>query len=159
MEKVETLVEQVRTNIQDGKSDEEIFQFLEFLLGKDLKFDEHLAESLATLSDAKAARVLQRMLKVSKEKKVQKMIKRSLYRLKSKGFSIEETPFNKEASVLRPVQVEPPKAMGGGFDSVGQRFLLLVIPHSGRGGTVMEGVGAAESMTTCMEETLRVKVL
>jgi len=140
MEKVETLVEQVRTNIRDGKSDEEIFQFLESLLGKDPKFDEHLAESLATLSDAKAARALQHMLKVSKEKKVQKMVRRSLYRLKSKGFSIEEAPFSKEASILRPVQVEPPKGMGGGFDSAGQRFLLLVIPHSVRGGAVMEGV-------------------
>jgi len=140
MEKVETLVEQVRTNIQDGKSDEEIFQSLQSLLGKDPTFDGHLAESLTTLSDAKTVRILQRMLKISKEKKVQKMIKRSLYRLKSKGISIEETPFNKEASILRPVQAERPKGMGGGFDTVGQRFLLLVIPHSGRGGTVMEGV-------------------
>ncbi|HJX60492.1 MAG TPA: hypothetical protein VJ462_04330 [Thermodesulfobacteriota bacterium] len=140
MEKVETLVEQVRTNIQDGKSDEEIFQSLQSLLGKDPTFDGHLAESLTTLSDAKTAKILQRMLKISKEKKVQKMIKRSLYRLKSKGISIEETPFNKEASILRPVQAERPKGMGGGFDTVGQRFLLLVIPHSGRGGTVMEGV-------------------
>jgi len=140
MENIQALIEKIKVDIQDGKSDEEIFQFLESLLGKDLKSDEHLAELLATLSDAKAARVLQRMLKVSKEKKVQKMIKRSLYRLRSKGFSIEETPFNKEASILRPVQAEPAKGMGGGFDSVGQRFLLLVIPHSGRGGTVMEGV-------------------
>jgi len=140
VEKVETLVEQVRTDIQDGKSDEEIFQSLQSLLGKDPNFDGHLAESLTTLSDAKTARILQRMLKISKEKKVQKMIKRSLYRLRSKGISVEEASPKKEASILRPVQVEPPKGMGGGFDSVGQRFLLLVIPHSGRGGTVMEGV-------------------
>jgi hypothetical protein len=140
MEKVETLVEQVRTNIQDGKSDEEIFQSLQSLLGKDPTFDGHFAESLATLSDAKTARILQRMLKISKEKKVQKMIKRSLYRLRSKGISIEEASLKKEASILRPVQAEPPKGMGGGFDSLGQRLLLLVLPHSGRGGTVMEGV-------------------
>jgi hypothetical protein len=140
MESVQGLIEKIRVDIQEGKSDEEIFQSLQSLLGKDSKFDGHLAESLTTLSDMKTAKLLQRMLKVSKEKKVQKMIKRSLYRLKSKGFSIEGTPFNKEASILRPVQVEPPKGMAGGFDSVGQRFLLLVIPHSSRGGTVMEGV-------------------
>ena len=140
MQSIQDLIEKIKVDIQDGKSDEEIFQFVGSILGKDPKSDEHLAESLATLSDAKAAKVLQRMLKVTKEKKVQKMIKRSLYRLKSKGFSIEETSFNKEASILRPVQAEPPKGMGGGFDSLGQRFLLLVIPHSRRGGTVMEGV-------------------
>jgi hypothetical protein len=140
MEKLETLVAQIRADIQDGKSDEEIFQSFQSFLGKDAKFDGHIAETLTALSDEKTARILQRMLKISKEKKVQKMIKRSLYRLKSKGISIEETPFNKEASILRPVQAEPPKGMGGGFDSLGQRFLLLVIPHSGRGGTAMEGV-------------------
>src|SRR4030042_112382 len=140
MEKVETLVKQVRTNIQDGKSDEEIFQSLQSLLGKDPTFDGHLAESLTTLSDAKTVRILQRMLKISKEKKVQKMIKRSLYRMKIKGISIEETPLNKEASILRPLQAEPPKGFGGGFDFLGQRFLLLVVPHAGRGWTVMHGV-------------------
>jgi hypothetical protein len=88
----------------------------------------------------KTARILQHMLKISKEKKVQKLIKRSLYRLRSKGISVEEASPRKEPSILRPVQAEPPKGMGGGFDSAGQRFLLLVIPHSGRGGTVMEGV-------------------
>jgi hypothetical protein len=69
MENTQGLIEKIKVDIRDGKSDEEIFQFLESLLGKDPKFDEHLAESLATFSDAKAARVLQRMSKVSKEKK------------------------------------------------------------------------------------------
>jgi hypothetical protein len=140
MKKVETIVDQVRTDIEDGKSDEEIFQSLQSLLGRDSEFDGHLAETLTTLSDTKTARILQRMLKISKEKKVQKTIKRSLYRLRSKGISIAEASPKKEASILRPVQAEPPEGMGGGFDSLGQRFLLLVIPHSGRGGTVMEGV-------------------
>ena len=140
MEDIQGLIEKIRVDIQDGKSDEEIFQFLQPLLGKDPEFDEPLAELLATLSDARTVKILQRMLRISKEKKVQKMIKRSLYRLRSKGISIEEVSPKKEASVLRPVQAEPPKGMCGGFDTVGQRFLFLVIPHSGRGGTVMEGV-------------------
>ena len=140
MESVQGLIEKIKVNIQDGKSDEEIFQSLQSLLGRDPTFDGHLAESLTTLSDAKTAKILQRMLKISKEKKVQKMIKRSLYRMKSKGISIEETPLNKEASILRPLQAEPPKGFGGGFDFLGQRFLLLAVPHAGRGWTVMQGV-------------------
>ena len=140
MESVQGLIEKIKVDIQDGKSDEEIFQSLQSLLGKDSEFDGHLAESLTAVSDTKAARILQRMLKISKEKKVQKTIKRSLYRLRSKGISIEEASPKKEASILRPVQSEPPEGMGGGCDSLGQRFLLLVIPHSGRGGTVIEAV-------------------
>jgi hypothetical protein len=140
MESVQGLIEKIKVDIQDGKSDEEIFQSVQSLLEKDRTFDEHFAESLAALSNATTARVLQRMLKISKEKRVRKIIKRSLYRLRSKGISIEEPSPRKEASILRPVQAEPPKGMGGGFDSLGHRVLFLVIPHSGRGGTVMEGV-------------------
>jgi hypothetical protein len=80
------------------------------------------------------------MLNVSKEKKVRKMIKRSLYRLRSKGITIEEVSLDKGRSILRPLEAEPPKGFGGGFDFLGQRFLLLVIPHTGRGWTVMQGV-------------------
>ena len=140
MVNIQTLIERFKVDIQEGKSDEEIFQSLQSVLGEDPKFDEDLAESLATLTDAKTAKILQRMLKISKEKKVQKVIKRSLYRLKSKGISIEEIPLRKEESILRRAQTEMPKGMGGGFDALGQRFLLLVIPHSGRGMTVVEGV-------------------
>ena len=140
MQEVKPLVEQIRTKIQEGKSDEEIFQSLHPLLGKDPEFDRHLAESLATLPELTTGRILQRMLELSSEKKVQKTIRRSLYRLKSKGIPLEETPHRKEASVLRPLQAEPPMGMGGGYDFLGQRFLSLVIPHAGRGGTVMEWV-------------------
>lgn len=144
MEKAETLVEQVRTDIQDGKSDEEIFQSLQSLLGKDPTFDGHFAESLATLSDAKTARILQRMSKISKEKKVQKMIKRSLYRLRSKGISIEEASPKKEESILRPLQVEPSKGFGNGYDFSWNRFLLLLIPRSGRRLAVLHGLVSDE---------------
>jgi len=140
MENIHALIEKIKVDIQDGKSEEEIFQSLLPLLGKDSEFDERLAESLATLPHVKTTKVLQSMLETSSNKTVQKIIRRSLYRLKSKGISTEESPFKKESSILRPLQAEPPKGMGGGFDSSGHRLLLLVIPHPGRGGTVMEGV-------------------
>ena len=140
MESVQGLIEKIKVDIQDGKSDEEIFQSFQLLLGKDPEFDRRLAESLATLPEVTTGRILQRMLGISSEKKVQKAIRRSLYRLKGKGITLEETPLRKETSVLRPLQAEPPKGMGGGYDLLGQRFLSLVIPHTGRGGAVMEGV-------------------
>jgi len=140
MEEVEKIVEQVRADVREGRSEDEIFQSLESLLGKDPTFDERFAESLALLADPTVPRILQRILKVSTEKHVQKMIKRSLYRLKSKGVFVEETSPRKEASILRPLRAEPPKGMGGGFDALGERLLILVIPRSGRGGEVMEGV-------------------
>ena len=90
MEDVQKAIEKVRADIQDGKSDEEIFQSLQTLLGKDPETDKKIAELLASIPDAKIAKLLQRMLGLFKEKKIQKTIKRSLYRLKSRGIAIEE---------------------------------------------------------------------
>jgi hypothetical protein len=140
MEDVHTLIEKVKADIQEGKSDEEILQSPLHLFGRDPEIDRQVAELMATIPHTKTAELLQRMLDVSKDKKVRKIIKRSLYRLKSKGIALEEVRPDKEGSILRPLRAEPPKGFGGGFDFLGQRFLLLVIPHTGRGWTVIQGV-------------------
>jgi hypothetical protein len=80
------------------------------------------------------------MLQVSKERKVRKIIKRSLYRLKSRGIDLEEVLHEKGRPILRPLQTESPKGFASGFDFLGQRFLLLAIPHTGRGWRVARGV-------------------
>jgi hypothetical protein len=140
MEDIQTIIEKVKTDLQDGKSDEEIFQSILHHFGRDPEIDRQVVELMAAIPQVKIANLLQRMLQVSKEKKVQKIIKRSLYRLKSKGIAVTEILPEKKISILRPLQTESPKGFGGGFDFLGQRFLLLVIPHAGRGWTVMQGV-------------------
>jgi hypothetical protein len=140
MEDIQTLIEKVKADLQDEKSDEEIFQTILRLLGRDPEIDRQVVESLATIPQVKIAHILQRMLRVSEEKKIRKTIKRSLYRLKSRGIAVEEVLPEKKGSILRPLQTESVKGFGGGFDFLGQRFLLLVIPHTGRGWTVMQGV-------------------
>jgi hypothetical protein len=140
MENVQALIENIKSDIQNDKSEEEVIQSLLPLFGKNPEFDEQVADRLSTIPDVKIAKVLQKMLQVSDKKRVRKNIKRSLYRLKSKGVAVEEIPPRREESILRPLQAEPPKGFGGGFDFLGQRFLLLVVPHAGRGWTVMQGV-------------------
>jgi hypothetical protein len=140
MENVQALIETIKSDIQNDKSEEEVIQSLLPLFGKNPEFDEQVADRLSTIPDVKIAKVLQKMLQVCNEKRVRKNIKRSLYRLKSKGVAVEEIPSRREESILRPLQAEPPKGFGGGFDFLGQRFLLLVVPHAGRGWTVMQGV-------------------
>jgi hypothetical protein len=140
MENVQALIETIKSDIQNDKSEEEVIQSLLPLFGKNPEFDEQVADRLSTIPDVKIAKVLQKMLQVCNEKRVRKNIKRSLYRLKSKGVAVEEIPPRREESILRPLQAEPPKGFGGGFDFLGQRFLLLVVPHAGRGWTVMQGV-------------------
>jgi hypothetical protein len=140
MEDIRTLVEQIKTDITNGKSEEEIFQSLLPLLGKDLQFVGELAELLVTIPDRITAGLLQRMYEITPEKKVRKRIKRSIYRLKGRGVSIDEMRSDKERSILRPLQAEAKEGFGSGIDYLGQRLLLLVIPHPGRGLTVMHGI-------------------
>jgi hypothetical protein len=80
------------------------------------------------------------MFEATQEKKIRKIIKRSLYRLKSRGITIEEVLSDKERSVLRPLQAEPRQGFASGIDLLGQRLLWLIIPHPGRGLSVMRGI-------------------
>jgi hypothetical protein len=138
MEDIMTLIEKIRSDIGGDKPEEEIFQSL--LFGRDAERDEKVAELLVTLPHVKAGRLLLRMLEASQDKGVRKSIKRSLYRLKSKGISVEEVSSERKGSVLHPLETEPRKGFGGGFDYLGRRFLLLVFPHFGREWTVTHGV-------------------
>jgi len=140
MEDIHALFEQVKTDISNGKSDEEIFQSILPLLGKDPQAGGKLAECIATIPDRIIGKLLLRMLEATQKKKIRKIIKRSLYRLKSKGILIEEVFPDKERSILRPFQAEPREGFASGIDFLGQRLLCLVIPHPGRGLSVMRGI-------------------
>ena len=140
MENIQTLIEQIKTDMTNGKTDEEIFHTLVPLLERDQQTSERLAELMATLPDRLTGRVLQRMFEATRDKKVRKMIKRSLYRLKSKGIEVEEALSDRGRPILRPLQGETEEGFASGIDYLGYRLLWLVIPHPGRGLTVMHGI-------------------
>ncbi len=126
--------------MEEGKSEEEVFRFLSPFLKKGPETTEKLADQLATLPHETTAGILQQMLAETGEKRVRKTIKRSLYRLRAKGVSVREVSRDRGRSVLQPLQAEPPEGFGTGIDPVGHRLLILVIPHAGRGLTVMHAV-------------------
>ena len=111
------------------------------ILERDPEIDRQLVELLASHSSCEDRQPPPSVAaRFPDEKKVQKIIKRSLYRLKSKGIAAEEVLAEKRSSILRPLQTESPKGFGGGFDFLGQRFLCWSFLTSGRGWTVMQGV-------------------
>jgi tetratricopeptide (TPR) repeat protein len=140
MEDIQALFEQIKADISNGKSGEEIFQSLLPLLEKDSQTGGKLAELLVTIPDKIIAGLLHQMFKVTQDKKVRKIIKRSLYRLKSKGIVVEGILLDKESPILRPLQADPKEGFASGIDFLGHRLLWLVIPHPGRGLTVMHGI-------------------
>ncbi len=140
MEELQTFIEQIKKEISNGKSDEEIFLSLLPFLEKDPQNGGRLADAIVAIPDRKTGRLLRRMLEVSREKRVRKIIKRSLYRLSSKGIPVEDILTGKESPVLRPLQGEPKEGFASGIDYLGHRLLWLIIPHPGRGLTVMHGI-------------------
>ena len=137
---IQTTIGKVKGEIESGKTAEEIFESISDFIGKDPETDREVVAFLVLIPDVRTGEILQRMLRVSKEKKTQKAIKRALYRLKSKGVAVEEASPDKGSSVLRPLEAETSKGIGSGIDPHGDRLLLLAVPHIGRGWTVMQGV-------------------
>ncbi len=140
MEKIQSVVEKVRSDLDEGRSEDEVLQGLAQVIGEDPERSEAIIEALGKVTHPLVGRVLLRLSERVKDKKILKTIKRTLYRLKLKGISVEEGLQRDESPVFRPLQVDPPKGFGGPFDFLGQRFLMLVVPHLGRGLTVMQGI-------------------
>jgi len=140
MENIQTLMEQMKKDMTGGKTDEEIFQYLLPWLEKDPEASGKLAEFMVTIPNQLTGRLLYRMLEVTQDKKARKMIKRSLYRLKSKGVVVEEVLSDKEHSILRPLQGDAKEGFVSGVDFLGHRVLWLILPRPGRGLGVMHGV-------------------
>jgi hypothetical protein len=140
MEDIQSLIEQIRSDISGGKSQEEIFRSLLPLLGQDPQTAGRLAESMVSIPDRLTGKLLHRMFEVTRDKKVRKIIKRSLYRLKSKGIAVEGILSDQERSILHPLQADLKEGFASGIDFLGYRLLWLIIPHPGRGLTVMHGI-------------------
>ncbi|MDI6762440.1 MAG: hypothetical protein QME83_05330 [Thermodesulfobacteriota bacterium] len=140
MVEIQSLIEKVKFDIREERPEEEIVQVLLPVLEKEPETAGRMIEELPNIPSLQIARILHRLLEISGDKKIRKVIKRSLYRLKSKGISVEEVLQGKEGPVFRALKAEPPRGFGGPFDFLGQRFLMLMVPHIGRGLTVMQGI-------------------
>ncbi len=140
MDDVEALMERIKTDRAGGKTDEEIFQYLLPRIERDPKAGGRLAESLVALPDPLTVKLLHRMLGTIPDKNVRKVIKRSLYRLRSKGVAVGEISSGQERSILRPLQAESREGFASGIDFMGYRVLWLIVSRPGRGVGVMHGV-------------------
>lgn len=140
MEEIQGIVEKVRCDIEEGRPETEVLQMLLTVLEKESEAAVRVIEELSDPPSLEVARLLQRFLEIPIDKRIRKTIKRSLYRLKSKGITVEDVLQEKEGPVFRPLQAEPPRGFGGPFDFLGRRFLMLNVPHIRRGLTVMQGI-------------------
>lgn len=127
MEESQVILDKINSDIKEGKSEDEIFQFISSSLSKDPERDEKLIGLLSNIGDSKIAHVLSKILLSTKEKRLKKAIRRCLYRLKSKGVFIDEIPLEGEP-VFKPLPTEPSKAFINNYDFYWDRILILQIP-------------------------------
>jgi hypothetical protein len=114
------------------KGDDQILLLLGAICGKDERIDLAMAESLGLWFSPRAADLLHRLSAATSSKAVVKSIRKSIFRLKSRGLGAEEIS-DRIPAVYHP----PPPAASEGFltpiDSIGQRIVLLARPQIPQG--------------------------
>jgi len=140
LKEVQSIVQHIESDLEEGRSAEEILQRNILNLEKDPTLLREVSEALGKVSHPQIGRVLQQLHDQSSDKTLQKIIRRSLYRLKSRGVPVEEVLPDHGKPVFRPLQAEPPRGFIGPFDFLWQRFLMVVISHPGRGLKVLQGI-------------------
>jgi hypothetical protein len=140
METIQVMMETLKAGLSEGWTEEEVLGFVRSHLGKDPVTDARLVEGLGHIPDARIGGALQKMLPLFEDKTVRKGIKRSLYRIKSRGIVLPDEVSEPKRPILRPIEEEPPRGLAGVIDGVGNRALVLGVPQLGMGYTVLTGV-------------------
>lgn len=140
METIRVMIETLKAGLSEGWTEEEVLGFVRNHLGTDSVTDARLVEGLGDIPDARIGGALQKMLPLFKDKTLRKGIKRSLYRIKSRGIVLPDEISEPKQPILRPIDEEPPRGLAGVIDGVGNRPLVLGVPQLGMRYTVLTGV-------------------
>ncbi len=136
------IVQRIKKDIEEDRPEEEILKWVLQKFGDGQKLSKNTVESITTIQHPKIAKILNALLGLPVEKEIKKTIKRSLYRLKSKGVITEDISSKNETPVFRPLPRESPKGFAGNIDTLGRRILMLVEPMGNRGVNLMYGVSS-----------------
>jgi hypothetical protein len=134
LQAVQTVIDRVDLFQRQEGNPQRSIEFVSEFLGKSDELDIAIAEALGRIPSAATATILVRMKASCGNKPVLKAIKKSLYRLKQKGISLEDTE-EKERRVpaIRPRPTGNPEGFVSGIDYQGNRLVILAIPRIPRG--------------------------
>jgi hypothetical protein len=103
VEKVERLLEDLKTQEAEGKRLEASLQSVQSQMGMSIDQDVALIDAIGGVPSERMARLLQSLLDRQPDKKIVKAIKRSLYRMEQKGVPVEPAEGEDQTdSILRP---------------------------------------------------------
>ncbi len=106
----------------------ELTQLLTSIQGKDENIDLALINTLGFASFPQAGGLLQDLAAHTRDKKLRKAIRRSLFRLKSKGVKVGEIP-DQEPAIFIPLKWESSQAFVGAPEGNGLRLVFITQPR------------------------------
>jgi hypothetical protein len=134
LQAIQTIIDRVGLYQRQEEDPQRSLEFVSQFLGKSEELDVAIAEGLARIPSAVTAMILVQMKASCGSKPVLKAIKKSLYRLKQKGISVEDTgEKERRTPAIRPLPTGHPEGFVSGIDYRGNRFVILVIPRIPRG--------------------------
>jgi hypothetical protein len=110
------------------RGNEQVRLLLEALAGKDEKLDLALSKSLGYWISPPAADLLRRMSASAASKIVSKSVRKSIFRLKSKGLAVEDVG-DRSPAIYHPPPPAAPEGFLSSIDSAGNRMVWLARPQ------------------------------
>jgi len=131
---IQTIIDRISLYQRQNEDPQRSLEFISPFLGKSGELDTAIAEGLVRIPSRATAMILMEMKASCRSKPLLKAIKKSLYRLKQRGISIEDTEEREStAPVIRPLPGGQPKGFLSGIDYLGNRLIILTVPGIPRG--------------------------
>jgi hypothetical protein len=141
LQAIQTIIDRISLYQRQEEDPQRSLEFISPFLGKSGELDAAIAEGLARIPSKATAIILMEMKASCRSKPLLKAIKKSLYRLKQKGISIEDTEERERSvPVIRPLPSGQPKGFMSGIDYLGNRLIILRVPRIPRGLRTLEAL-------------------
>jgi len=134
LQAVQTIIDRIDLYQRQEEDPRRSYAFVSQFLGKSEELDVAIAEGLARIPTEATAAILMEMKGACRSKPLFKAVKKSLYRLKQRGVSVEDTGEEERgAPAIRPLPTGQPQGFVSGIDYRGSRLIILTIPRIPRG--------------------------
>lgn len=141
LQAIQTIIDRIRLYQRQQEDPQRSLELISPFLGKSGELDVAIAEGLAKIPSRATAMILREMRASCRSKPLLKAIKKSLYRLKQRGVSIEDTEeLERSTPVIRPLPSGQPKGFLSGIDYLGNRLIILTVPRIPRGLHTLEAL-------------------
>jgi hypothetical protein len=141
LQAVQTVIDRVNLSQRQGEDPQHSFEFVSQFLGKSDELDVAIAEELVRIPSEDTAKILMHMKASCRSKASLRAIRKSLYRLRQRGISVEETE-KRERDIpgIRRRETSPPEGFVSAIDYVGNRLVILAVPRIPRGLYILQAV-------------------